>query len=76
MVDVANFGEGERGKSSVNSPNRCGGLRSFSGSVLSTTRYSGTVSRMLIPARFFAEFFAELCAIGTPNLPMYTSVLR
>src|SRR5258707_3890238 len=39
----------------------------------STTKYSGTVSRLPFPARFFAEFFAKLRAIGTPNRPMYAS---
>jgi hypothetical protein len=76
MVDAAIFGEGERGKMQRKiAPDRCG-LRSFPGPVLSTTRYSGTVADCFMRTGFFAEFFAKLCAIGTPNHPMWTSVLR
>jgi hypothetical protein len=32
--------------------------------------------RMLNSCADFAEFFAELRAIGTPNPPVYSSVLR
>ena len=52
--------------------------------VLSTTRFPEAVvpdeysayGRMLNSSANFAEFFAELRAIGTPNPPVYSSVRR
>jgi hypothetical protein len=77
MVDAAISGEGKRGKKQRKTiPDRCRAEVIFRVPFCPRPCIQGRLTDCFIRPRFFAEFFAKLCAIGTPNHPMCTSILR